>query len=1767
MVTSSKGGNSFGAAVTIGANDSFGINLETAGTTRFSIDNTGAGLMNGTLAVAGNFTVNTDKLTVDTTTGAVNIGASNTAGTLTLGRTSSANSTIDIGTVAGNTFTQTVNIGTSATAGSTSNVTIGSTVAGTTIVQGAARLSALTTNGFVKTSGGNGALSVSTSVALGSEVSGTLGLSNGGTNASLTASNGGIVYSNASQLQILAGTATANQCLLSGSNAAPSWGSCSTGGLVQVPTSNTAGAAGANVVSPTAASITGMTINGTTNGTTAATALIVNQGNAITAVNGAEINLTNSSGTQTNGMLINRSTAGGTTTSLLNLTNTAGTATNGIIFNGTITNDITTAAARALTVRTGNNGAGASGATTVSTGTGTTSTGALNLTTGNASAGTAGNITLDVGTSTAGAPAINIGTAASTAARTITIGGTAQTGAITLGQATTAQTVSILSANATTGVQSVNIANGTTGANTTVSILSGVGTAGTGTLNLGNNTRVATIDIGNIAPAAARTITLGGGNSAVVDTINIGSGNTSVAGGKTINIGSGTPTGTNLITIGSNANVASTTTIQGGNGATALVLRTAANGTVAIQNTGLASTVQIGNTTGAVAQTINIGNNATASSTTSMTIGNLLGASATTIQAGTGNLNLTTNSASASVVVRSNTNSATAFNVQNAGGDSLLKVDTANGRVMVGDDPGFTGAKARLYFGDYGVGSNVWIGEQSTTDTDTLQLQGKEGIYLTVSGAPTNVFTLDPSGSAEFQSISNGNAVFRVNESSSGVAILNIDTNAGGAASTGYVINNGISNIENELQNPGFEMSSTDDGTSTGWFGTGITATNARTGNNSYSLTGQNDSSEVKWHPVQPGDVIYFEGWVKRDVAATGTGGFFVKAVDQNFANTVYSTGDVWTDPGTTYTLRTNSYTVPAGKYYVQFVTTVRSGATGTWYFDDVFMNIANKRTPTIFKNSVNSTTAFQVQNAAGTNLFGVSSSEQVVSMPNLLSVNANGGSGLYVDSVATGTSFNQAGATFTVTAAPSSASNGSYAAIASWASTTSANLTNGLLYGVNGQAANEGTGTVGYVYGGQLRAYNTTTGIITHAAGLNVQVRNASTGTITNAYGISVASPANLGTITNNYGIYVENFITGTNRYPLYLDGASTPLLTVQSTGSTTFRNQTDSGTAFTVLNATGDSLFNVDTSSFYVINNGTRTFSNDLENPSFEAANNATNRAGGWNTDANGYYSTSNPRTGNSNYEILASASVNRDYETWKSVPVNTGETWYLEGYVKRASGASGTGGFYLSFYDKDWANQQFVNGTWTDPGTSYTLRSITATVPSCGPNPCVYMAVDLTTRAGGSGAWHFDDLYLTRSSQQAPYLFKNSVNSTTAFRVQNVAGNTLLNVDTTTARGFVSVALGNTASTNAVCSSLANATAPTANTAYELRDCSAAPAADYAEMYPVTSGVEYGDIVAVGTEMVNTYDETDGNIDWNKVKGQVTRLVKSTSSYQSNVIGIVSNNYGDFTSAGHNIKEEDNPMPVALNGRVPVKISATSDPIEPGDYITTSVDSGKAIKAGAAGTVIGKALEAWDPLSGKTTIMVYVEQGYYPGPPLSTVLQGASLDVSGSAVINGNTAVGGSLNVSGGTTLNDLTVNGNTVFNGNLSVQNITVANITINGHIITAGNTPTATIGTGAGTADLPNNIPAPQVTIEGNDTSGTITIVAGANTVDGELAKVTFTNPFGAKPRIVFSPANRDSAKLGAYYDSSLTTNNSFSIMADQAPQAGKTYTFTYFIVE
>jgi len=77
---------------------------------------------------------------------------------------------------------------------------------------------------FTMTGGTSVTFPTSGTLATTSQIPSTpISLANGGTNASLTASNGGIFYSTATAGAILAATATANQPLLSGASGAPGW--------------------------------------------------------------------------------------------------------------------------------------------------------------------------------------------------------------------------------------------------------------------------------------------------------------------------------------------------------------------------------------------------------------------------------------------------------------------------------------------------------------------------------------------------------------------------------------------------------------------------------------------------------------------------------------------------------------------------------------------------------------------------------------------------------------------------------------------------------------------------------------------------------------------------------------------------------------------------------------------------------------------------------------------------------------------------------------------------------------------------------------------------------------------------------------------------------------------------------------------------------------------------------------------------------------------------------------------------------------------------------------------------------------------------------------------------------------------------------------------------------------------------------------------------------------------------------------------------------
>jgi hypothetical protein len=134
----------------------------------------------------------------------------------------------------------------------------------------------------------------------------------------------------------------------------------------------------------------------------------------------------------------------------------------------------------------------------------------------------------------------------------------------------------------------------------------------------------------------------------------------------------------------------------------------------------------------------------------------------------------------------------------------------------------------------------------------------------------------------------------------------------------------------------------------------------------------------------------------------------------------------------------------------------------------------------------------------------------------------------------------------------------------------------------------------------------------------------------------------------------------------------------------------------------------------------------------------------------------------------------------------------------------------------------------------------------------------------------------------------------------------------------------------------------------------------AADLAENYISSENLEPGDLVM-----------PEGSSNSHAVK-------KTTDKNESSVLGVISTKPG-VTLGSDASPDAKHPfvVPIALNGRVPVKVSAENGPINVGDSLTSSSVPGVAMKADGNTSVIGKSLESYTPIDSKEVklIMVYI------------------------------------------------------------------------------------------------------------------------------------------------------------------------------------------------
>ncbi len=322
------------------------------------------------------------------------------------------------------------------------------------------------------------------------------------------------------------------------------------------------------------------------------------------------------------------------------------------------------------------------------------------------------------------------------------------------------------------------------------------------------------------------------------------------------------------------------------------------------------------------------------------------------------------------------------------------------------------------------------------------------------------------------------------------------------------------------------------------------------------------------------------------------------------------------------------------------------------------------------------------------------------------------------------------------------------------------------------------------------------------------------------------------------------------------------------------------------------------------------------------------------------------------------------------------------------------------------------------------------------------------------------------------------------------------------------------------------------------------------DMAEYIDASSNVVAQDVVIADPNNTEAVTTTTTPYD----PAEVGVIANGTSGFQ-----MLNAHYGQaFNALTNGIDSQAKPMTVA--GRVPVKVTGEGGPIVPGDYLTTSSTSGYAMKADHAGPTIGKALGFFNGTSSSDTgsVLVLVTPGYYGGPDPTNYVQNG-----GNATLTDLTVTGtgdfANLNVSGPATLSSLTVTGST------SLASLTVTgsaqfdgNITVDGHIITAGGQPVATIQSAAGTSAT--------AIVSGDDTTGTISITTGSSGLTaGDLVNIAFSKSYTAAPHIVISGDNGVSASSFMYPTGKTLTG--FQLHMDSTPKPNTTYMFDYFIAQ
>lgn len=151
-------------------------------------------------------------------------------------------------------------------------------------------------------------------------------------------------------------------------------------------------------------------------------------------------------------------------------------------------------------------------------------------------------------------------------------------------------------------------------------------------------------------------------------------------------------------------------------------------------------------------------------------------------------------------------------------------------------------------------------------------------------------------------------------------------------------------------------------------------------------------------------------------------------------------------------------------------------------------------------------------------------------------------------------------------------------------------------------------------------------------------------------------------------------------------------------------------------------------------------------------------------------------------------------------------------------------------------------------------------------------------------------------------------------------------------------------------------------------------------------------------------------------------------------------------------------------------------------------------------------------------------------------------SSLALRNNLVVTGATQFQGAVTIDQLLTLaNNLNVSGNVSIGGVFSAKEFSAnsltstSTLTVEGHVITGGSSPTVGPGTALGSNGT--------VSISGDDSAGAIAINIGVGAAQyGLLAKVAFSTQFSGEPKVIISPVGFPENLVCGFYVESLSTS-------------------------